>query len=283
MSDSGRYLHCLACSSHSSGPAPFARRAGPGWGTSLSLAMVVRLWCRQSTLYVAGLPLPPAGLGAASCTTAAPRSCLSSVITRADLDFLLHTLSWLRLHLIPPHPHPVSPPGNAALMAPANGLNGVLPVAALHKNGPGPVPPTRGPRAAQPRLKLICRRLPPGLTKAEFEGVLGDQWRVGAGKVDWLSYKKGSVSTEYARPLCVALPLTFVQCCQTFQARPRLPPCHQARPRQASRRPHSLCHIPRCCKVMAGPRPRGPARARICPVPQDARRPQTKRQPTGHH
>lgn len=40
MSASGRYLHCFACSSHSSGPAPFARRAGPGWGTSLSLGMV---------------------------------------------------------------------------------------------------------------------------------------------------------------------------------------------------------------------------------------------------
>jgi hypothetical protein len=37
MSASGRYLQPLACSSHSSGPAPFERRAGPGWGTSLSL------------------------------------------------------------------------------------------------------------------------------------------------------------------------------------------------------------------------------------------------------
>jgi hypothetical protein len=32
----------LACSSHSSGPAPLARRAGPGWGTSLSFGMA---WC----------------------------------------------------------------------------------------------------------------------------------------------------------------------------------------------------------------------------------------------
>lgn len=42
ISASGRYLHCLACSSHSSGPAPLDRRAGPGWGTSLSLPMVGR-------------------------------------------------------------------------------------------------------------------------------------------------------------------------------------------------------------------------------------------------
>lgn len=41
MSLSGRYLHCFACSSHSSGPAPGDKRAGPGCGTSPSvLAMV---------------------------------------------------------------------------------------------------------------------------------------------------------------------------------------------------------------------------------------------------
>src|SRR5579871_4184180 len=36
ISCSGRYLHCLADSSHSSGPAPLDKRAGPGIGTSLS-------------------------------------------------------------------------------------------------------------------------------------------------------------------------------------------------------------------------------------------------------
>ncbi len=191
--------------------------------------------CHFRPLALARLPARPPRLAPTSPPVPASlpeRTCIFCYIHRLGCVFTST------------HPHPVFPPGNAALMAPANGLNGVLPVAALHKNGPGPVPPARGPRAAQPRLKLVCRRLPPGLTKGEFEGVLGEQWRVGAGKVDWLSYKKGSVSTEYARPLCIALPLTFVQCCQTLQARPRLPPCHQARPRQASRRPHPLCHIP---------------------------------------
>ncbi|KAH7385798.1 hypothetical protein BKA66DRAFT_75887 [Pyrenochaeta sp. MPI-SDFR-AT-0127] len=83
-------------------------------------------------------------------------------------------------------------------MAPPAGINGVLPVSALHKNAPAQAP--RGPKAAQPRLKLICRRLPPGLTKAEFDGVLGDEWKPGTGKIDWLVYRKGKISTDAAKP-----------------------------------------------------------------------------------
>lgn len=83
-------------------------------------------------------------------------------------------------------------------MAPQAGVNGVLPVSVLQKNPPASAP--RGPKAAQPRLKLVLRRLPPGLTKAEFENVLGDEWKQGAGKVDWLLYKKGKISKEYAPP-----------------------------------------------------------------------------------
>ncbi|RMZ69106.1 hypothetical protein GMOD_00003023 [Pyrenophora seminiperda CCB06] len=80
-------------------------------------------------------------------------------------------------------------------MAPQPGANGVLPVALLQKNAPAQTP--RGPKAAQPRLKLICRRLPPGLTKAEFVDALGDEWKLGAGKIDWINYRKGKISTEY--------------------------------------------------------------------------------------
>jgi len=79
---------------------------------------------------------------------------------------------------------------------PQTAPNGVLPVTLLHKNAPAQTP--RGPKAAQPRLKLICRRLPPGLTKAEFVEALGDDWKLGAGKLDWISYRKGNISTEYA-------------------------------------------------------------------------------------
>jgi hypothetical protein len=80
-------------------------------------------------------------------------------------------------------------------MAPQTGVNGVLPASVLQKNPPPSAP--RGPKAAQPRLKLVLRRLPPGLTKAEFESILGDDWKLGGGKVDWFVYKKGKISKEY--------------------------------------------------------------------------------------
>lgn len=84
----------------------------------------------------------------------------------------------------------------APSMAPQPGPNGgVLPVTLLQKNTPTQT--TRGPKSAQPRLKLICRRLPPGLTKAEFVDALGDEWKVGGGKIDWMNYRKGKISTEY--------------------------------------------------------------------------------------
>ena len=51
---------------------------------------------------------------------------------------------------------------------------------------------------AQPslRLKLLIRRLPPGLTEDEFDDALGEEWRFGNGKVDWVLYKPGKVSKE---------------------------------------------------------------------------------------
>jgi regulator of nonsense transcripts 3 len=80
-------------------------------------------------------------------------------------------------------------------MAPPAGVNGVLPVAVLQKNTQPQQP--RGPKPAQPRLKLVCRRLPPGLTRTEFETILGDEWKPGAAKVDWVSWRKGKISKEY--------------------------------------------------------------------------------------
>ncbi|CAI9634046.1 hypothetical protein GT037_005377 [Alternaria burnsii] len=81
---------------------------------------------------------------------------------------------------------------------PQTNANGVLPVTLLQKNPQ--VQTSRGPKAAQPRLKLICRRLPPGLTKAEFVEALGDEWKLGAGKIDWINYRKGKISTDAAKP-----------------------------------------------------------------------------------
>lgn len=52
-------------------------------------------------------------------------------------------------------------------------------------------------KPATTRLKIIVRRLPPGLTQAEFEEAIGDDWKVNRGKVDWAVYKLGKVSKEY--------------------------------------------------------------------------------------
>lgn len=52
-------------------------------------------------------------------------------------------------------------------------------------------------KAASPRLKVIVRRLAPRLTENEFKTLLGDEWKAGGGKVDWMVYKSGKESKEY--------------------------------------------------------------------------------------
>ena len=76
-------------------------------------------------------------------------------------------------------------------------MNGVLPIpASATQRVAAPTAPRNATRAPAPRLKLVIRRLPPGLTQAEFEGALGEEWKVGGGKVDWAAYKAGKVSKE---------------------------------------------------------------------------------------
>lgn len=91
-----------------------------------------------------------------------------------------------------------SAPAPRVTIARPSRSNGVLsiPASATQKrNGQdleGPVS-----RPATTRLKIIVRRLPPGLTQAEFEEALGDDWKVNKGKVDWAVYKEGKISKEY--------------------------------------------------------------------------------------
>jgi len=47
------------------------------------------------------------------------------------------------------------------------------------------------------KLKVVIRRLPPGLTEDELTAILGDSWKIGQGKVDWVNYKPGKDSKEY--------------------------------------------------------------------------------------
>jgi regulator of nonsense transcripts 3 len=82
--------------------------------------------------------------------------------------------------------------------------NGVLPAPAVllkKKDGAGSnTTSTRGPRKPAERLKVIIRRLPPGLTAQEFNAALGDEWKVGAGKVNWADYKPGKISVDFSKP-----------------------------------------------------------------------------------
>lgn len=65
----------------------------------------------------------------------------------------------------------------------ADRQGGVLPVSGAARAAPG--------KTAASRLKLEIRRLPPGLTLPEFEEILGDEWRLGKGRIDWREYRQG--------------------------------------------------------------------------------------------
>lgn len=89
---------------------------------------------------------------------------------------------------------------------PTQPASGVLPTPAAiillkKKDGSATTSSTaRGPRKQADRLKVIIRRLPPGLTQSEFEAALGEGWGVGAGQVNWFDYKPGKISTDFSKP-----------------------------------------------------------------------------------
>ncbi|KAL7933440.1 Smg-4/UPF3 family domain-containing protein [Trichoderma chlorosporum] len=62
---------------------------------------------------------------------------------------------------------------------------------------PPKAPKTKTPHEGE---KVIIRRLPPGMTEAECVSILGSEWAVGNGKVDWFSYAPGKVSNELSKP-----------------------------------------------------------------------------------
>ena len=85
---------------------------------------------------------------------------------------------------------------------PTQPANGVLPAPAIlkKKDAFATTGTSRAGRKPAERLKGVVRRLPPGLTQTEFEAVLGEEWKVGAGKVNWLDYKPGKISTDFSKP-----------------------------------------------------------------------------------
>jgi hypothetical protein len=76
----------------------------------------------------------------------------------------------------------------------AKQANGVLAVPAAQVSGNAV---KTQPAKSADKLKVVVRRLAPGLTEEEFTTILGDEWKVGQGKVDWFSYGPGKDSKKY--------------------------------------------------------------------------------------
>jgi hypothetical protein len=150
-------------------------------------------------------------------------SSISSRSTHDSWTLVQSTPKYLLHYVDTPRP-PLSHHTRLSNMVPQAGVNGVLPVAVLQRNAPAQTP--RGPKASQPRLKLVLRRLPPGLTKAEFEALVEAEWKVGAGKVDWFSYRKGKISKEYVAYNTLNHDTDIAQRSQTLQTIPRILPRH---------------------------------------------------------
>ncbi|KAI1372235.1 Smg-4/UPF3 family-domain-containing protein [Hypoxylon crocopeplum] len=75
--------------------------------------------------------------------------------------------------------------------------NGVLPVSTT---GPGDTPKVTKAKDPPRGKKVLVRRLPPGMTEAEFWVILGDEWKKGNGKVDWTSFQEGQISQDPSNP-----------------------------------------------------------------------------------
>jgi regulator of nonsense transcripts 3 len=81
-----------------------------------------------------------------------------------------------------------------------SGTNGILSISgsATQQSPQTAAPKSTTSKSTGPRLKVTIRRLPPGLTQAELEAALGEDWKLGGGRVDWMVYRPGKVSKEYA-------------------------------------------------------------------------------------
>ncbi|KAI5863574.1 Smg-4/UPF3 family-domain-containing protein [Durotheca rogersii] len=79
-----------------------------------------------------------------------------------------------------------------------NGASGVLSASTAHASNDAPkAPKTREPLKGR---KVVIRRLPPGLSEAEFWAILGDEWKSRNGKVDWTRFHDGQISQDPAYP-----------------------------------------------------------------------------------
>lgn len=88
--------------------------------------------------------------------------------------------------------------------------NGVLPITASQTSGNASKQGIS--KLPAQKLKVVVRRLAPSLTEEEFTTILGDEWKVGQGKVDWFDYKNGKDSKEYVHyyPITRATKVTAI-------------------------------------------------------------------------
>ncbi len=118
-------------------------------------------------------------------------------------------------------------PAPKVMIARPSRSNGVLAIqASATQKKPTSAPESHAPRAAAARMKLIIRRLAPGLTQPEFEEALGREWKVNGGKVDWAVYKQGKVSKEYGNILSKMDWICLAKFAPTVLPNLRGPPVH---------------------------------------------------------
>ena len=89
----------------------------------------------------------------------------------------------------------LAPPRQVSIIKPtiASRQSGILLASNAANTNRNSVVPQKG---RDVKLKVVVRRLAPGLTEEEFRQALGEEWLSGGRMVDWTSYEHGKVSKE---------------------------------------------------------------------------------------
>lgn len=76
--------------------------------------------------------------------------------------------------------------------------NGVIPIAVTQQRGGDKNAKASRSRAkaSADGVKMVLRYLPPGMKESECTTILGDEWKVGNGKVDWFLFTPGKLAKK---------------------------------------------------------------------------------------
>lgn len=72
--------------------------------------------------------------------------------------------------------------------------NGVLPISVTQQADKTTKASKGKAKASADGVKMALRYLPPGMKESECTAILGDEWKVGNGKVDWFLFEAGKQS-----------------------------------------------------------------------------------------